>query len=471
MNRRIVALALLASAAPALAQNSISERDRAQGAQANPQLVEQYGGAMTGKQADYVRRVGQRIAVQSGLSQNGSDFQVTLLNSNVNNAFAIPGGYVYVTRQLLALMNDEAELAFVMGHEVGHVAARHAASRNRTSTIGTIGSVLLGVLTGSQAVSQAAGQAAQLYTLRFSRGQETQADDLGISYLARAGYDPFGAPRVLEALEAQSMLDRQLTGQSDKSTPTWASTHPDPGARVSRAAQRAQAAGGSGRATNREAFLQAIDGMLYDDDPAQGVVEGRNFRHPQMRIGFTAPQGFAMQNGSDAVVIAGNGGQAQFRGGRYDGSLSRYVDAAFRSLSNNQMSAPQLRATRINGIEAAYGTIRANTRSGPVDATVFAYAPGGSTAYHFVLITPAGSGVGPLSPLVESFRTLSPQEAGSIRPRRVRVVTVAPGDSVASLSARMAYADARETRFRVLNALRAGDQVTPGRKVKLIVRD
>jgi len=471
VKRHIFILGLLASAAPALAQNSISERDRQQGAQANPQLVEQYGGAMSGRQADYVRRVGQRIAVQSGLSPNGSDFQVTLLNSNVNNAFAIPGGYVYVTRQLLALMNDEAELAFVMGHEVGHVAARHAASRNRTSTIGTIGSVLLGVLTGSQAVSQAAGQAAQLYTLRFSRGQETQADDLGVSYLARAGYDPFGAPRVLRALDAQSTLDNQLAGRADKQNPTWASTHPDPGARVSRATQRAQTAGGRGRATNRDAFLAAIDGMLYDDDPAQGVVEGRTFRHPQMRIGFTAPQGYALQNGADAVTIAGNGGQAQFRGGRYDGSLPRYVDAVFRGLSSNQFGAPELRATRVNGIEAASGTVRANTRSGPVDATVFAYAPGGGTAYHFVLITPAGSGVGPFTPLVGSFHSLSPQEAGSIRPRRVRVVTVAPGDSVASLSARMAYDDAREARFRVLNALAANDRLMPGRKVKLIVRD
>jgi len=139
--RFVTAAAMLALvAAPVAAQQarSISASDKAQGAQANPELVKQYGGRYTGPQAAFVERVGKRVAVQSGLSNAQGDFTVTTLNSPVENAFAIPGGYIYVTRQLLALMNSEAELASVLGHEVGHVAARHSQSRNTRSIIGSI---------------------------------------------------------------------------------------------------------------------------------------------------------------------------------------------------------------------------------------------------------------------------------------------------------------------------------------------
>lgn len=136
----ILALIAVPVTAPVTAQTtrSISASDKAQGAQANPELVKQYGGRYTGPQAAFVERVGKRVAVQSGLSNAQGDFTVTTLNSPIENAFAIPGGYIYVTRQLLALMNSEAELASVLGHEVGHVAARHSQSRNTRSTIGSI---------------------------------------------------------------------------------------------------------------------------------------------------------------------------------------------------------------------------------------------------------------------------------------------------------------------------------------------
>jgi predicted Zn-dependent protease len=197
----VAALSLVAASAayaPALAQmRAISQGERAQGAQAHPQLLAQFGGAYGGRQDAYVAGVGKRIAVQSGLSNSERDFTVTLLNSPVNNAMAIPGGYIYVTRQLLALMNDEAELAAVLGHEVAHVAARHGSTRSRTNTIGTVLAGILGAVTGSSQIAQIAGQAAQLYTLRFSRQQELQSDDLGVRYLASAGYDPLALSTVL----------------------------------------------------------------------------------------------------------------------------------------------------------------------------------------------------------------------------------------------------------------------------------
>jgi len=464
-------VAPVAGSAQRGAPAAISASDKASGAKAHPQLLAEFGGAYTGPQADYVRRVGQKIAVQSGLSNAQSDFTITVLNSPVNNAFAIPGGYVYVTRELLALMNDEAELASVMGHEVGHVAARHASSRSRTSTITGIGSLILGVLTGSSAIAQIAGQAAQFYTLRFSRAQEYQADDLGVTYLARAGYDAMASSTMLASLAAQSALDLKIANSGGRSTPTWQSTHPDPASRVTRAAQNASKTGVTGGVRNRDAFLAAIDGMLYDDDPQQGTIDGLVFRHRDLRLTFTVPTGFTMANSPTAVSISGQGGQAQFKGAAYDGNLRNYLDTVFKALAGQgaAIAYGEPSARRINGLDTLSATGRANTQNGPVDVTVFASAFDADTAYHFVTIVPAGQGIGPFASLFESLRRLTPAEASAIRPRRVDVVVVGKGDTVASLSARMAYPTYRTERFLTLNALGPSAVLRPGQKVKLII--
>jgi predicted Zn-dependent protease len=224
--------AILALSAPghvhAQTVRSISASDKAQGAKAHPELLQQFGGAYHGSQAAYVERVGKRIAVQSGLSNSERDFTVTLLDSPVNNAFAIPGGYVYVTRQLLALMNDEAELASVLGHEIGHVAARHSNKRNTTSTLGSILAAGVGVLTGSFELGQVAGYGAQLYTLRFSRTQEYAADDLGIRYLKAAGYDPYAAADMLAKLNAMAVVDASVAKKDANAVPAGQAPIPTP---------------------------------------------------------------------------------------------------------------------------------------------------------------------------------------------------------------------------------------------------
>ncbi|WP_374531538.1 M48 family metalloprotease, partial [Novosphingobium sp.] len=256
---------------------SISAKDKAEGAKAHPQLVEEFGGAVTGPQARYVESVGKGIAVQSGLSNATSDFTVTLLNSSVNNAFAVPGGYVYTTRQLVALMNNEAELAAVMGHEVGHVAARHSAKRQsaatRNTVIGVLGSLLTGALLGNTGIGeilqQGFMQGSQLLTLKYSRGQETEADNLGVQYLSSAGYDPRAMSTVLQSLANQNALDAKLMGTTDR-VPEWASTHPDPASRVKAALTRA-GTNPTGK-LNRDAFLTGISGLTYGDDPKQGIV-------------------------------------------------------------------------------------------------------------------------------------------------------------------------------------------------------
>lgn len=473
--------ALPASYAVAQVAQSISAADKRAGAEAHPKLLQEFGGVYQGRQAAYVSSVGKRIAVQSGLSNSQEDFTVSLLNSSVNNAFAIPGGYVYVTRQLMGLMNDEAELASVLGHEVGHVAARHSSKRQAAATRNSIGALLGQVLIGAVAgdsglgglLSRGIGQGAQLLTLRFSRTQEYEADDLGIRYLAGAGYDPYASASMLASLQAQANLDARTRGTQANAVPSWASTHPDPGSRVARARGKAQATGiAAGRgARNRDAFLAALDGSLYDDDPRQGVVDGRTFRHPDLRIGFTAPAGFVISNGTSAVTVSGSGGQAQFQGGRLNGSLDAYIRGVFTQLAGQggQVGDLQPGRTTVNGMDAAFATVRARTQSGNVDATVFAYQVDADSAYHFLVIAPAGGGVGPFEPMLRSFTRLTAQQAQAIRGRKIQVVTVKAGDSPTSLSAHMAYADYKLDRFLTLNALTAGTRLTPGQKVKLVV--
>ncbi|AGH50503.1 MULTISPECIES: M48 family metalloprotease [Sphingomonadales] len=473
-----VAASLLGYAGYGAAQQaqSISAADKKAGAAAHPQLLQEFGGAFPGATANYVTGVGRKIAVQSGLANSQSEFTITLLNSPVNNAFAIPGGYVYTTRALVGLMNDEAELASVLGHEVGHVAARHSAKRQeaqqRNSILGALLGLGLGAIAGDsglgQLLQQGAGQAAQLMTLRYSRKQEYEADDLGIRYLYSAGYDTLASSTMLASLAAQTTLDARDQGGEARNLPEWASTHPDPAGRVVRARQKAQAMGGTGRIRNRDAFLNAVDGLLYGDDPHQGVVDGRTFRHPDLRIAFTVPQGFALSNGSDAVSISGSGGQAQFSGGKLGGSLAAYIDGVYRQLGG-QGSVGNVQTTQINGVDTAYAVTRAQTKQGQVDVGVIAYSMGNGSAYHFVTIAPAGRGLGPFQPMVQSFSRLSPAQAAAIHPRRIDVVTVKAGDTVQSLSQRMAYDTLKQERFLTINGLDAGARLAPGQRVKLIV--
>ena len=460
------------------ASTPITPSEAKMGAQYHPQFLAEFGGAMTGTHAQYVEQVGKNIAVQSGLGNARESFTVSLLNSPVHNAFAVPGGYIYTTRQLVTLMNNEAELAGVLGHEVGHVAARHSQRRQQTaqtnSLIGLGGALLSGVLFGNSEIGrlgqQLSMQGSQFFTLKFSRKQELEADDLGIQYLGRAGYDRRAMGTVLASLAAQNSLDARIAGRN-ASVPEWASTHPDPASRVQSALAKAGAEGAGTGVTNRDTFLTRIDGLLYGDDPAQGMIEGSTFIHPELRLAFTAPQGFYMVNGTSAVSIQGQGGQAQMKFAPYNGNLETYVRQQFTTLGgqNSTLAPAEMQRTTVNGLPAVYGTARVNNGQSQVDVVVFAYEFARDRAYHFTAIAPAGR-AGTFNAMFQSMRRITQTEAASIVPKKLQVVTVARGDTVASLARRMAYPSAQEDRFRVLNALGSGDTVTPGQKVKLVVR-
>jgi predicted Zn-dependent protease len=473
MRRSILLFAAVALAfTPAAAQRLryLDPQDVAEAQREHAQVVQELGGAETGRRAAYVESIGRRVGAYSGVANPGQALHFTTLNSAVENAFSVPGGYVYVTRQLMTLMDDESQLAFALGHEVGHIAANHAHIREQyaeRSTFGWVGQII-GAIFGDMSVLRRA----TLDLLSFSREQEYQADQLGMSYMVAAGYDPAGAPGLLAALSRQSALQARVQGRTNRQTPEWASTHPLSENRMQRALQLARATGRLDRGVrNRDVFLNELQGIFVDDDPAQGVIDGPSFIHPDLRIQFRVPPGYLMSNGTYAVTISGSAGKAQFSGGRYSGSLDDYILAVFGQLTGGQLqlAIPQPQHTVINGMPAAFTTARVNTSSGLVDASVVAYQWDPRRVYHFVMLTRGGSGIGAFTPMVNSLRKITAAEAAAIRPRVIHVVTVGPGDTPQSLAGRMAYRDFRLDRFLALNGLAPGASLAPGQKVKLIV--
>ncbi len=449
----------------------VSERERDVGAEQHPQLLAQFGGAYQGDEAIYLKRLGDKIAEGADLA---GQCTFTLVNTDVVNAFAVPGCYIYVTRGLMGIVNSEAELASVLAHEVGHIAGNHSERQQRRSLFRGLGVAAISALTGSERLSRIAGAAAALFTLRYSRKHEYEADDLGLTYLRKAGYDPHEAVDMLAALgRHQQFLTANLGRDEANAIPEWALTHPLTEHRMARAKAAAAESGvrpGS-LADNEAAYLRELDGLLYGDDPEQGFVTGRRFAHPVMRIGFEAPEGFRLTNSPQAILIEGPDGlQGEFAGGPLPaGGLPAYAE---KILANLLRDAPvELGAatrTVVNGVPALIVPAVVRTPQGAVGVTLAAYQGAGRSGFHFVMVAKPGAPASALvADLFRSFRLLSPSEAASLRPRRIRTVRTGPGDTARSLAAQMATDDPLP-HFLMLNARSAQDPVEPGELVKLV---
>lgn len=449
---------------------AVSQGNRASGAKSHPQILQEFGGEVTGAPSIYVKRVGERMAAAAGLS-NQCTF--TVVGSEVVNAFAVPGCYIYITRGLLAIMNSEDELASVLGHEVGHITADHSTRRQNTAMATSLGAVLAGVLTGSGDVANLAGQLGQVYTLGYSRDQEFQADDLGVRYLSGAGYNPYAAAEMLNELGLNDALEAKTNNRdADDTTPSWARTHPLSADRVVRAKGKAQAAGANPAQPPRveRAYLDAINGLLVGDDPEQGFVSGRTFSHPKLKITFEAPEGFALQNSPQAILIAGKTGKAQFSGGKLpDAGLEAYAAQALKTiLGQSPAQLGQRQRTTINGLETVIAPAWVQNQSGQIlDVVVYAYRVGGDV-YSFLTLNAAGAAQ-PFSTMVRSFRTLSDKEVAALKARQIAIVTVGPKDTVESISRRMAYSDFQYERFQALNGRdSASPPLKAGEFVKIV---
>src|SRR5438270_13582499 len=227
--------------------------------------------------------------------------------------------------------------------------------------------------------------------------------------MTAAGYDPAGGAGILAALSRQSAIEARVQGRTNRQTPEWASTHPLSENRMQRALAEARATGRLGRGIrNRDTFLSEIEGLYVDDDPAQGVIDGPTFTHPDLRIQFSVPQGYLMSNGTDAVTISGSAGKAQFRQG--PSNLDQSIALAFLTLTRGQFQIPHPapQRTTINGMPAAITTARAQTDSGPIDASVVAYQWDSRRVYYFVMLTPGGYGLRPFLPMINSLRRIAP---------------------------------------------------------------
>ncbi|MEM6681059.1 MAG: M48 family metalloprotease [Pseudomonadota bacterium] len=455
----------------------MSQNQEAQiGAQEHPKLLEQFGGAYTApKTTEYVEDVGNRLAAQSELPNLG--FTFTTLNSKVINAFALPGGYVYMSRGLLGLMNDEAELASVLGHEIGHVTARHSANRYNKSIFAQIASVGIGMATGSGDLANLVSQTSQMYLLSYSRNQELEADELGVRYMARLGYDPFGAPRMLTTLGAATSLDQRILGKAEAAQiPAWARTHPLTSERVSVALQEAREASAALPAAQRGrgSLLNALDGMRWDDDPDQGIIDGRAFRHGQLGFGFVVPPGFALENGETAVRANGpNGAVMIFTGGRAERPVADQAQQIWRSLTQNQAGALQnVQALTVKNMPAATGNARLSSNGAQLDFRVVAIDFGNGSAYSFVFVSPANMTAN-LNPEFQqtlySFKKLTSAQKANVRGRRIKVITVEPRDTLQSLAKTMAYQDYKLDRFLVLNGLDKNAKLKAGDRLKTVV--
>ncbi|MEI2387250.1 M48 family metalloprotease [Breoghania sp. JC706] len=442
-----------------------SDAESSIGAREHPRVVASYGGVYknAGAEEAVAKAVGRLVAASQDPSQA---YKVTILNSPAINAFALPGGYLYVTRGLLALANDTSEVAAVLAHEMAHVTAHHGAARQQQEEAAALASKVVTNIVDDPEEVEAAVESSQRSLARFTQVQELQADAIGVRTLGKAGYDPYAAARFLKTMGR--FADYTSARGDAKAAPDFLSTHPATPSRIARAVREARQFGAPGIGEqDRDAYLSKLDGMLYGDDPLQGFVRGRSFLHKALGIGFTVPDGFTLENTPQAVLASDGKGTAL----RFDGaelasseSLSDYISSGWI----NGLVENSIRQTTVNGLPAITATALAEGWSFRIGLV-----RKGETVYRFILATrePTEAFLASFEETFKSFRQLSLTEQARLRPLTIRIVTVSGGQTVHDLARRMSGVDPsrRVELFTLLNGLDEDTRLTIGQSVKLIV--
>lgn len=437
------------------------------GREQNPAVIRAFGGVYGDKAVqDYVARVGQALARTTELPD--LRFTFTVLDSPVINAFALPGGYVYVTRGLLALASDEAELAGVLAHEIGHVTARHAAQRYSQQIVAGLGAAVLGTVGAATDFGERATDTLAAVVQSYSRDQEFEADTLGIRYLGRAGYAMDAMAGFLTKLERHSGLEAELAGRPGHAFAfDVMATHPRTAERIARAA----ALGGNTGRREQAAYLRAVDGLLYGEDPELGLIKGQSLVHPKLGIRFEVPQGFRLVSGARQITAQGPGGATiAFDTVRAE-SDGLAMDDYLRRIWGRTMQLSDATRLPLAGFDAAAATSRIQTRRGPLDLRLVAIAAD-RTIHRFLFLTPpqmTTSLAADLHRVPDSFRRLSAAEIEDAAPRRIRVHVLQTEDTREGLIARAASDPVAGRRFDLLNGLEDGALPPAGTPIKLIV--
>jgi predicted Zn-dependent protease len=395
-------------------------------------------------------------------------YRITILNSASINAFALPSGQLYVTRGLIALANDTSELASVLSHEMSHVIARHAAMReDQLRQVALVSRVVQDVLSDPETGALALAKS-KIALASFSRAQEFEADAIGVGMSARAGYDPYGAVRFLASMGRNAELkSSQEQSHIDPRAPDFLSSHPATPERIKNAQASARQFNAPGAGERDKAtYLAGIDGLVYGEDPSEGFVRGRRFLHPKLGFTFLAPEGFTLDNTAQAVLgVKESGGQAL----RLDvvrvpaeQTLAEYLNSGW--IEN--IDPKSIEALVINGLPAATATAKGDQWVFRLYAVRF-----GTDVYRFIFASKRTTAETDRTfrESVGSFRRMTLAESQAAKPLHIRIVTVAPGDTVERLASRMAIADRPVERFRVLNGLGPGERVSPGDQVKVVV--
>ena len=443
----------------------MSEQEEIQiGRQSDQQIRAQMGVYGDAALQEYVASVGARLVGQS--HRPNLPWTFTVIDEPAVNAFALPGGFIYVTRGILPYLQNEAELAGVLGHEIGHVDARHSAEAYSKQLGAGLGLAVAGILAPStQAFQGLAGAGLGVLFLKYGREAELESDRLGVAYAAGAGWDPNGVPGMLNTL---ARLDN--IGGTRRGVPNWALTHPPAADRVARV-QEAVAAAPPASITNAAALERHLDGLVFGDSREKGIVRGSEFVHPILRFSIRFPDGWDVINGDEQVsAVPGESANLAMllQLAQGSGSVEQVARAGMAEAGWRQTAGER---TRINGLDAYVGTYSGVSGTTPVTVRAAHIRSGDRTFVVAGLATTTayGGAADTFVRAIESFRALSREEADRIQPSRIDFRVVRPGDTWESIARAAGEGGVDASTLAIINGSDPGTAPPAGSRIRIIV--
>jgi predicted Zn-dependent protease len=439
-----------------------------QGAQAHKEVLQEYGVVNDPQLQAYVSRIGRDLAAKS--HRSNLDWHFTVVESPQVNAFALPGGYIYITRGIMAYLNSEAELAGVVGHEIGHVTARHGVRQQSTATVVGLGAILGSILVpglDTQAGSSLLQALGQSLVAGYGREHELEADRLGAEYIAKTGYNPQAMVEVIGVLKNQELYDIELAKQEGREPRRYHGvfdTHPSNDVRLRQVVGEAKKYQVANPAENRDAYLNATNGMYFGDSPEQGVIRNNALLHEKLGIAVQFPPGWRVQNQPDRVVAVNTQGTAlvELKPGPKN---AQPMDTLQKGLKFDQ--GARFESGNVNGHPAAFA---AGAMQGkPVLAAAIKH--NGNQYLLAALAKDADAynrNRNEMKAAINSFHSLSAEERKLARPHVIRVIQAQPGMTMAQLAMQSPLGKSAEAQLRLMNNLYPAGEPKPGQMIKII---